>query len=440
MGKRESIARRYPHTALRTSVIGLLGIVLIAFVSAPAHTLGGQEQDPGTQEQEAGTQQVAEQIQPAEQPQQVEEAEVEMAEEGELERPGAVHITGEKPVFRGLANDLFAWAWMPEVAGTVEDNTFMGGQHVKVQSTATIGGDLFIFAQTGTVAGQVSGDVYCFCQELIITADGRVGGRVESRSEILTISGDVEGPIDFSGGILTIDGTLRRGGAVHTGVLEIGPGASVGGLLEYGAPREASVDPEAEITGELRHIPPAVIQGAGIDDEEEDAGWFSLSTVLWKLWHFGSSFLVGALLLALGGSAARTPASRISSRPALGLGFGFVISIVLPVGAVIFMVLVVGIPLAVLTLLVFLVALYLARLVAAQALGALILRRLRGGEEPCAYAALAVGLVVFFVLVAIPYLGFLLWLAAIYLGLGGIFMALRPLAPEETPVEVAPAA
>ena len=434
MGKRASIARRYLLTALRTSAIGLLGIVLISFVGAPAHTLGAQEQEPGTQEQAVAAQQ------PAEQARQTEDAEAETAEEGEPDRPGAVHITGEKPVFRGLANDLFAWAWLPEVAGTVEDNTFMGGQRVTVQSSATIGGDLFIMAQTGTVAGQVDGDVYCFCQELIITADGSVGGRVESLSEILTISGDVEGPIDFSGGILTIDGTLRRGGKVQTGVIEIGPGASIGGLLEYESPREASPDPEAEITGELRHIPPAVIEGAVIGDEEEDAGWFSLSTVLWKLWHFGSSFLVGALLLALGGAAARTPASRLASQPALGLGVGFVISIVMPVGAIIFMVLVIGIPLGILTLMAFVVALYLARLVTAQALGALILRRLRGGDEPCAYAALAVGLVVFFVLVAIPYLGFLFWLSAICLGLGGILMAFRPLAPEETPVEVAPAA
>lgn len=440
MGKRSSVASRYLHNALRTTIIGLLGIVLISFVGAPADTLGAEEQGPDTQEQEAETQQSTDQAQPAEGGQQEVGDEPEVTGDDDLERPGAVHITGEKPVFRGLANDLFAWAWLPEVAGTVQDNTFMGGQRVTVQSTATIGGDLFIFAQTGTVAGQVSGDVYCMCQELVITADGNVGGRVESMSEILTINGDVEGPIDFSGGILTIDGTLRRGGSVHTGVLEIGPGASVGGLLEYQSPREATPDPEAEITGELRHIPPAVIEGTEVGDEEEDAGWFSFSTVLWKLWHFGSSFLVGALLLALGGAVARAPSSRLARRPALGLGLGFVLSIVIPVAAIVFMVLVIGIPLGVLTLMAFLVALYLARLVAALALGALILRRLRGGTEPCPYASLALGLVVFFVLVAIPYLGFLLWLAAIYLGLGGIFMALRPLAPEEMPVEVASAA
>ena len=432
MEKRASKARRYLHAALRPAAIGFLGIVLVVFLSAPAQTFGAQEQAQGTQEQEAG-------VQPAAQPQQGEDAVPETAEEGEPERPGAVHITGEKPVFRGLANDLFAWAWMPEVAGTVEDNTFMGGQRVTVQNGATIGGDLFIFAQTGTVAGQVSGDVYCWCQELIITAEGSVGGRVESMSEALTISGDVEGPIDFSGGILTIDGTLRRGGTANAGVLEIGRGASIGGVLEYESPHEASVDPEAVITGELQHIAPAVTEGA-VSSDEDDAGWFSLSSVLWKLWHFGSSLLVGALLLALGGAAARAPASRISRRPALGLGFGFVIFIVMPVGAIICLVLVIGIPLGILTLMAFMVALYLARLVTAQALGALILRRLRGGVEPCPYLALAVGLVVFFVLVAIPYLGFLLWLAAIFLGLGGIFMALRPLGVEEMPVEVTPAA
>jgi cytoskeletal protein CcmA (bactofilin family) len=439
MDKRASIARRYLLAALRTTAVGLLGILLIAFVGAPAYSLGAQEQATDTQEQESGAQESTIEAQSAQEDPQAAGAEPEVTAQDLPELPGAVHITGEKPVFRGLANDLFAWAWLPEVAGTVEDNTFMGGQRVTVQSGAVIGGDLFIFAQTGTVAGQVGGDVYCMCQELIITAEGSVGGRVESMSELLTISGDVEGPIEFSGGILTIDGTLRRGGNVHTGVLEIGPGATVGGILQYESPREAIPDPEAVITGELRHIAPVVLEGAEID-VEEDAGWFGLSWVLWKLWHFGSSFLVGALLLALGGAAARTPATRLSRRPALGLGVGFVISIIMPVGGLIFMILVIGIPLGVLILMTFLVALYLARLVAAQALGALILRRLRGGQEPCPYLSLAVGLVVFFVLVAIPYLGFLLWLAALYLGLGGIFMALRPLAPEETPVEVATAA
>jgi cytoskeletal protein CcmA (bactofilin family) len=435
MGKRESGAHQYLLTALRTTAIGLLGIVLITLVGAPANTMGAQDA-PEAQEQEAEAQQSTDQAQPAQEDQQAAGVEEQVREESLPELPGAVHIAGEKPVFRGLANDLFAWAWLPEVAGTVEDNTFMGGQRVTVQSGARIGGDLFIFAQTGSVAGQVDGDVYCMCQELTITADGSVGGRVESMSEILTISGDVEGPIDFSGGILMIDGTLRRGGKVHTGVLEVGSGAVIGGLLEYESPREATPDPGAEITGELRHIAPSVIDEALTDDDEEQ-GWFGFWWVFWKLWHLGSSFLVGALLLALGGAVARTPAARLARRPALGLGVGFVISIVMPIGAIVFMVLVIGIPLGVLTLMTFMAALYLARLVAAQALGAAILRRLRGGQDPCPYASLAVGLVVFFMLVAIPYLGFLLWLAAIYLGLGGIFMALRPLAPEETPVEVA---
>jgi hypothetical protein len=255
---------------------------------------------------------------------------------------------------------------------------------------------------------------------------------------MLTLDGFAEGPIKFSGGILTINGTLRRGGSATTGSVEIGPGAQIDGVLEYESSRQASVDPAAEITGELRQIVPAVVEseegeGAG------DSGWFSLSTVLWKLWHFASSFLVGALLLAAGGAATRLPAARLAHRPAHGLGFGFVIFIVMPIGAIIAMVVVIGVPLGVLTLLLFMVALYLARLVTAQAVGGLILRRFGKGAEPSAYAALAVGLVVYFVLVAIPYLGFLLWLGAIFAGLGAIYMALRA-QPAEAQVEVAPAA
>jgi cytoskeletal protein CcmA (bactofilin family) len=406
---------------------------------APADLLGGTVAGAAVQEAGASGRPATNPVQEAaEQVQETETGEPAQAEAGPDERPGSAHITGEKPVFRGLANDLFAWAWMPETAGTVEDNTFMGGQHVKVQSGATIGGDLFLFAQTGTVSGQVAGDVYCLCQELTITADGSVGGRIESLSEMLTISGSVEGPIDFSGGILTIDGALRRGGSVTTGNLEIGPNAEIGGILEYESSRQASVDPAAEITGELRQIVPAVVEPT-VDEGDDDSGWISFSSVLWKLWHFASSFFVGALLLAVGGAATRLPAARLADRPAHGLGFGFVIFIVMPVGAIIAMVVVIGIPLGLLSLMVFLVALYLARLVTAQAVGGLILRRFSNGAEPSAYAALAVGLVVYLLLVAIPYLGFLLWLGAIFAGLGAIFMALRT-QPLEAKVEVTPAA
>jgi hypothetical protein len=74
---------------------------------------------------------------------------------------------------------------------------------------------------------------------------------------------------------------------------------------------------------------------------------------------------------------------------------------------------------------VYLAAAYLGRLIAAQTVGGWLLRAVRGGEEGSPYGALALGLVLFFILMRIPYVGFLIWLAAVVAGLGGIFLATR---------------
>jgi hypothetical protein len=107
------------------------------------------------------------------------------------------------------------------------------------------------------------------------------------------------------------------------------------------------------------------------------------------------------------------------------LGFGFVVAVVFPAVAILAMILLVTIPLGVLALALYFAAAYLARLVAAQTVGDWLLRTARTGVEPSAYASLALGLVLFYVLTQIPYVGFLIWLAALVGGLGGIFLATR---------------
>ena len=78
-----------------------------------------------------------------------------------------------------------------------------------------------------------------------------------------------------------------------------------------------------------------------------------------------------------------------------------------------------------------LLAVFLARLVTAQFMGDWLLRRI-GQQQPSEYLALAGGLVLFFLLTEIPYVGFLIWLTALFLGVGGLFLAARGQRPAAT--------
>jgi len=342
--------------------------------------------------------------------------------------------------FDETANDLFVWGWLPTISGDIGDNAFLGGQKIGITPDGSIGGDLFIFAQTAHIEGHVGGDVYSFVADMVIGESATVDGAMIGSSGALTIDGEVGGPLNYAGGVVRINGTVRGDVSLEAGELELGPDAVIEGELRYESPREATIAPGADVQGGLRYFAPRA-------DREDEAptvttsSWRSVWNLFWDAWWLLSSFLVGAIALAFGGEPARRPAERLASQPALGLGFGFVIAVVIPAAAILAMVLLVTIPLGLIGMAVYFAAAYLARLVAAQTVGELLLRKLRGGAEVSAYASLALGLVLFFFLTQIPYVGFLIWLAAVVAGLGGIFLATRKgeMRHPDDPLAAAPA-
>ncbi len=326
--------------------------------------------------------------------------------------------------FSEAANDLFVWGWLPTISGEISDNAFLGGQKIEVTPDASIGGDLFIFAQTARIEGQIAGDVYAFVNEVHLTEGAAIGGAIYGAGAVVTFDGDIGGPVNFAGGKVTINGTVHGDVRIECGELELGPNALIEGELHYESAREAAIDTGARVLGEIRHdVPQTDTEGA--EAAPAASGWFSMWSLLWNGWWLLSSFIVGAVALAIGGEKARRPAACLAEQPALGLGFGFVVAVVFPAAAILAMILLVTIPLGVLALALYFAAGYLARLVAAQTFGDWLLRTARSGFEPSAYASLALGLVLFYVLIQIPYVGFLIWLAAIVSGLGGIFLATR---------------
>ena len=328
--------------------------------------------------------------------------------------------------FSGTANDLFAWGWLPTISGNISDNALIGGQKVSLVADAVVGGDMFVMGQTILIDGRVDGDMYVMGNDLQVSEGASVGGGVHGGTALATFSGVVGGPVIFASGAVTINGTIRGDVTIDCGELELGPDAVIEGNLRYESAREATIDPAARVIGEIFHdVPQEDAEDSGNAPAASRGGWFSFWSLLWNGSWMLSSFIIGALLLAIGGDAARRPTARLTEQPALGLGFGFVVAVVFPAAALLAMILVVTIPVGLIALVVYFAAVYLARLVVAQTVGAWLLRSARSGAEPSAYAALALGLVLYYVLMQIPYLGFLVWLATIVGGLGGIFLATR---------------
>ncbi len=347
------------------------------------------------------------------------------------------------------------------VPGVGEAAMVSTGDYVKVGRGEVIDDDVYLFGDTVTVSGTVLGDLIIFSREAIV--DGTVKGSLLVFAETIRINGEIEGSarggantIFFQGstgrdlmmaagsinidgsigndyygaaGNSTVGGTVGRniqasmssleinalvGGDINTYVSELafGPEARVGGKVTYTSEKEAAIDSRAVIGGEVKRLDPpseTVVASPGL------AAWSFIRPVL--------SLLAVSLLMVLifPGLTAGT-AQMIKKRPGRSSGFGALAVFVAPVAALILLITVIGIPISMLSMLLYAVLIYLTRIFAGYFLAQLAFERLNKKLHPVWIAL--IGVLVLALLVKIPYVGWLIHLAAVIIASGAFILYL----------------
>ena len=96
--------------------------------------------------------------------------------------------------------------------------------------------------------------------------------------------------------------------------------------------------------------------------------------------------------------------------------FGLIALIVIPIAAVLIMITVIGIPIGIILLILYALAVYLSKIVAALYVGKLVFEK----PEKHLIKAVIVGVIIYVILVNIPYIDGLVRLLAVLLGMGAI--------------------
>jgi cytoskeletal protein CcmA (bactofilin family) len=289
-------------------------------------------------------------------------------------------------------------------------------------------------AGTIIVRGTVTGDVAGAAGTVHVTEAGRVGGDVEVAAGAVRIDGTVDGNVSVAGGTAEIGETAQIGGdldvgagyaAVHGTVngsvtagaeeLVLGPTASVGGDFRYDA-ASFTRDPGASVSG-------SVVQDDSIgDDAGPNADQFTLPSWVGVVYGLLANFLLGALLLAVFPSFSTRVADRIAESPATAGGVGLLTLIAVPLVLVVLLLTFVGIPLSLVGAVGFGITIWVATVYGQFAVGAWALSL---ADRPSRWLALAVGLIGFAALGALPAVGWVFDLLALLLGLGALALTLR---------------
>jgi cytoskeletal protein CcmA (bactofilin family) len=370
-------------------------------------------------------------------------------------------VVGPIALLGFVCASLFA---SPQAASALERRT--GEGDMRVGAGETVEESLFISGETVTVDGTIDGDLAAFGERVVLR--GVVRGNVITVGREVEILGTIEGSLHSAGERVTIEGkvhqnvyggaetlTLHERGNVGRDAVLLGESVHVDGRIgrdlfsaakrveiRGSVGRNASTRSErltlhesADITGNLHYElaegdEPEIASGARIGAETTSGilmhrvpgaknrwldGHFYMRAAVFLV----SAFLVGMLLHLLIPSLFLADLET-SSDFFRSLGYGAIALIGTPIAIVLCCITVVGIPIGVIGVFLYLTTLFVSVIVVASLVGTSISATM-GFEPEDAHGfgvSLLVGLVLVLVGMNLPFVGGLLRLLAVVIGLG----------------------
>jgi cytoskeletal protein CcmA (bactofilin family) len=336
-----------------------------------------------------------------------------------------VVATGRQIVVEGtITGNLIAFGQQVRVPGEVRGSLLAFAKDVIIEGS--VGGDVFSASQNLDVRGKVLGSVHAAGADIDIAKGATVARDVYGASEGLRVGGSVGRDLRAVGDVFTVSGEVGRAVSVSGHELDLSTTARIGGDIT--AYLQSATSFTRAPGAQLAHEPQIHMQEArrrGDRGARSLAQWLRPSFYFWQAVRVAAALGLGLLLYWL------VPALFEWSTPPAGRllrhgGVGFLALVATPAAAILVGITLVGLPIGILALVAWVVALYLSGIFVALMVGRLLLRSPRRNGAAFALALLS-GLAVVRIAVNLPFLGGIVGLLVIVVGLGMLVAQLSEL-------------
>ncbi|MFA5999943.1 MAG: polymer-forming cytoskeletal protein [Candidatus Paceibacterota bacterium] len=324
-----------------------------------------------------------------------------------------LYIVGGSVVSAGSANkDLLVAGGTALVSGPVLGDVFVVGGNITV--LGQVAGDLRVGGGNIIVSGNILGDVVLGGGQIILSGK-TIGGDVALAGGTVRLDSEVKGNVKIAGGEIYLNAPVTGDVDIKAEKLTLGPNANIKGNLKYGATKPATIEEGAKVQGET-----IFTELKGYRGNKAVASNLIFGLVTFMLIAKFFMLLTAALIFGLVfRKYSRELVEKATANPLKELGRGIVTLIVLPVLSIMLLVTVIGVPLGILGLLSFAMLFIFGAILTPVFLGSLVYKWVsKESGYVVNWKTILLGIVVYFILGLIPFLGWIAVCASTLITLG----------------------
>lgn len=344
---------------------------------------------------------------------------------------GTLYTAGNTITIDGtVKGDVICAGQTININGTVEGDVICAGQNVNINGP--VNGSVRVAGNSISISNIVARNVQALGASIALSPQASVGWDMFLAGAFADIRGNVGGDLHGAAANVLIAGEIGRDVKLRLnektkgeakGVKKLKPGdpltitesAKIGGNVYYTAGREGAIDDSATIGGEVGFT-------QSERDTKSDLATISFFGLIYSVF---AAMVVGLVIISLWRVPITGLTEKMQSKTSSSIGWGLALMFLTPIIALLLVITIIGIPLAVIIVGIWLIALYLSKILIAILVGRSLIKRFKNEPQESLVWAMIIGVVIVWLITAIPLVGWIFALVAMWWGLGGIWLYFR---------------
>lgn len=339
---------------------------------------------------------------------------------------GATFTSGENVVANEPVNDdLYITGGIVSIPADINGDLTAGGGRISVDGNVSGdvmagGGDISVLGQIGddvrAVGGSlridsaIAGDLLGAGGDITLTDRSSVGGDVNLAGGNLLVGGTINGDLKLAAGTVYLNANVAGNvSLLNCEKITFGPQAKILGTMWYRSHEEMQI-PANVVTGKVTYV--------GIPEDQIKENMPSL-VAGFSLFSYLSTLLFGLILIWIFRYSLLHTADKVNEAALRSLGVGFLVLVLTPIAALIFLITTIGLPVSMVLMALWLIFLYVGKVMAAALIGFKIIRVTENNSFGRVFGSFALGALIFYVIGMVPFAGWILNLLFVLTALGG---------------------